>query len=244
MTTDANQTKIRALLVDDEYEANQLLKTLINNTGIAEVCGILTDPVDIERQISVLKPDVLFLDIQMPGISGIEVLKKIRSVNLNLHVVFVTAFDEYMLDALRLNAFDYLLKPVDRKELYETLSRIEPQVKKSNEEDKLFYGKIKIPTNSGIELLDPSQIIYLQAEGTYTHVILKDSKVIFSSFNLGRIKNEHLPANGFLQISRSYVVNVSYLKRVERHNLEIILQGDNGEDINLKYSRNYLQNLL
>jgi two-component system, LytTR family, response regulator len=244
MTADANQIKIRALLVDDEYEANELLKTLINNTGIAEVCGVTTNPMDLDRQLQLLKPDVLFLDIEMPGFTGVEVLKKIRSVNLDLHVVFVTAFDEYMLDALRLNAFDYLLKPVDRKELFDTLSRIKPDVNERYEADKLFYGKIKIPTNSGIELLDPSQIIYLQAEGTYTHVMLKDNKVIFSSFNLGRIKNEHLPTNGFLQISRSYVVNVSYLKRVERHNLEIILQGDNGEDINLKYSRNYLQNLL
>ncbi|MFB6319172.1 LytR/AlgR family response regulator transcription factor [Saccharicrinis sp. FJH54] len=244
MTTDANQTKIRALLVDDEYEANELLKTLIQNTGIAEVCGILTNPMDLDHQIQLLKPDILFLDIEMPGISGIEVLKKIRSVNLDLHVVYVTAFDEYMLDALRLNAFDYLLKPVDRKELYDTLNRIKPLIKRREEEGKFFYGKIKIPTSSGIELLDPSQIIYLQAEGTYTHVVLKDDKVIFSSFNLGRIKSEHLPANGFLQISRSYVVNVSYLKRVERHNLEIVLQGDQGKDINLKYSRNYLQNLL
>ena len=114
----------------------------------------------------------------------------------------------------------------------------------NTDEDKLFYGKIKIPTNTGIELLDPEQVIHLQAEGAYTHVVLNDGKVIFSSFNLGRIRKEHLPGTGFLQISRSSVVNVSYLKRVDRHNLEIILQGIDGEDIKLKYSRNYLQNLL
>ena len=242
METDDN--KIKVFLLDDEQEANDLLSTLLENTGVAEVCGAVNSPIDIERKIALLKPDLIFLDIEIPGTSGIEILKKIRTVNKSIQVVFVTAFQEYMLEALRLNAFDYLLKPVDRKELLNTLNRIKPLIQENTDEDKLFYGKIKIPTNTGIELLDPEQVIHLQAEGAYTHVVLNDGKVIFSSFNLGRIRKEHLPGTGFLQISRSSVVNVSYLKRVDRHNLEIILQGIDGEDIKLKYSRNYLQNLL
>lgn len=235
--------KIRALLLDDEIEANELLKTLLENTGLVEVCDTLTDSSELETKIELLKPELLFLDIEMPGFSGIEILKKIRVSNKKIHVVFVTAFEEYMLEALRLNTFDYLLKPVDRAELLNTLNRIRPLIKDSRETDKLFYGKIKIPTNSGIELLDPEEIIHLRAEGAYTHVILTSGKVIFSSFNMGRIRKDHLPGTGFLQISRSSVVNVSFLKRVDRHNLEIILSGPS-DDIRIKYSRNYLQNLL
>lgn len=244
MNPDINDSNIRALLVDDEFVANELLKSLIENTQIAEVCGVLTDPSDIDRQITLLKPDVLFLDIEMPGYSGLDILKKIRITNKAIQVVFVTAFQDYVLEALKLNAFDYLLKPVDRQELLDTLMRIKPLVLKNRQEDKLFYGKVKIPTNTGIELINPDKIIHLQAEGAYTHLVLVGGKVIFSSFNLGRIRKEHLPGTGFLQISRSAVVNVSFLKRVDRHNLEIILDDGEGGDVSLKYSRNYLQNLL
>jgi two-component system, LytTR family, response regulator len=234
---------IQALLLDDEQEANDLLRSLIENGGFATVCATLTKPDELDAALKFHQPDILFLDIQMPGTTGIEVLQRIRNAGCTAHVVFVTAFQEYLLEALRLNAFDYLLKPVDRMELANMFKRIMPTLESKREREKLFYGKVKIPTNTGIELLDVNEIVYLQAEGAYTHLKLANGKVIFSSFNLGRIRKDHLPLTGFLQISRSYIVNVNYLKRVDRHKLEVLIS-INSKDESLRYSRNYLQNLL
>ncbi len=115
---------IRAVIVDDERPALELLQRILLSQGGIEVVGVFTNSRQAIEQIGCLKPDVVFLDIEMPGIDGLEATDQVLAADGNIEVVFVTAFDQYAVEAFELNALDYLLKPISAERLQKTVSRI------------------------------------------------------------------------------------------------------------------------
>jgi two-component system LytT family response regulator/two-component system response regulator LytT len=115
---------IRVMVVDDEQLAREELCFLLGETGAVEIVGQATDGVEALRLAGDLQPDVVFLDVQMPGLTGFEVARRLIEADVPVQLVFVTAFDQYAIDAFTVNAVDYVLKPVDADRLEQTLERV------------------------------------------------------------------------------------------------------------------------
>jgi len=119
-----NATPLRAVVVDDEQLAREELCFLLSQVGGVEIVGQAANGVDALRLLGELKPDLVMLDVQMPGLTGFEVARRLADADLLPNLVFVTAFDQYAIDAFTVNAVDYLLKPVDLDRLEQTLERV------------------------------------------------------------------------------------------------------------------------
>lgn len=123
---------MQAVLIDDEYYALEGLKMILNEIGGIEVVGIYENSLSALKGIEVLNPDLVFLDIEMPGMSGLELFEKITEIKKTPNIIFVTAYSQYAVEAFELNALDYVLKPVQKARLIKTLDRITPCIEKTS----------------------------------------------------------------------------------------------------------------
>lgn len=222
---------IKCMLVDDEIEGLDMLESLLLGSEGIEVVAKIEHANNAVREVIDKKPDIVFLDINMPNKSGIEVLKEINNLNLNVRVIFVTAFDHFVFEALKNFAFDYLVKPIDRIELQETLIRYKLEKSKSNNYEEFLssldkLNKIKIPVNFGSLFFDPDEIVYFEADGAYTSIVLSDGKIETTSSNIGRLE-EKLKQNGFFRISRSLLINLKFINRLDRKTKTCTLVANN-----------------
>ena len=233
---------IQTIIVDDEKKAiSSLRQHLINHKQI-HCIGAYNNPEEAIEQILTEKPDLLFLDIQMPNKTGFDIVKEIRSDNYLPHIIFVTAYEKYAIEAIRHAAFDYLLKPIHPKELAHSLERIEKQqenlefpTKIERLIDKLSQTKqLKFNTSSGFIILDTDDIIYCEACRNYCEIYLSDDRhevLTMSLNNVGKL----LPESSFFRISRFHIINLKYLVRVERRT-HIAYLKDDSDTIELKIS--------
>ncbi|MDX8339283.1 LytTR family DNA-binding domain-containing protein [Draconibacterium sp. IB214405] len=205
--------KIRVLIADDEWQAIDLLKSLLQETGKVEVVQVLQDPVKIESLVNKLKPDVLFLDIEMPGINGLQVVENIREYNQDLIVIFVSAYNKYIENAIKLNVYTYLLKPVDRKELKELTDKLS-LLKRVDLPSA--HNKLKLPIKSGYVYIKPEELLTFNAEGNYTRIMTIKGEEYLSSYNMGRLFQK-LPSC-FYRINRSCVLNGEFIYRIDKTN--------------------------
>lgn len=204
--------KLRAIIADDEADAIEVLTNLLIDSQKVEVVGKISDPIKIESYINKQKPDVLFLDIQMRSIDGLKILKNIREYNQNLPVVFVTAYDKYINEAIKLNVFSYLIKPIAQDELYGLVDKLI-----CIKEQRLVVGtdKIKLPVKDGYVYLHSDDLFLLEAEGNYTRIKTIDGDEYMSSYNLGKLHTQ-LNNNKFFRISRGCILNSKYIHMVSR----------------------------
>jgi two-component system LytT family response regulator len=168
----------------------------------------------------------------MPGKDGFCFLEEIPPGLKDTEIVFVTAFDQYALKAIKKKAFDYLLKPVDRSELRECIIKLQDNLDKKNTPINLLdlntpiskYYKIKINTRNGLLFINPESILYIKADSNYSD-IYTDEKMISCSFTLGKVA-ELLPETDFVRIGRSFIFNSRYLYQLDRKKSEITLRKD------------------
>ncbi|MCD4682184.1 MAG: LytTR family DNA-binding domain-containing protein, partial [Bacteroidales bacterium] len=168
------------------------------------------------------QPDIVFLDIQMPEKNGFEFLHEIQNFDVQPTIIFVTAYDEYAIEAIRHSAFDYLTKPVDSRLLKKAIKRYQCEKSKLNGKEniklvlnKLTPNKIKFNSRIGSVFLSPEDILYIQAEGNYSEIFLINDKSHMVSMYLATVL-EKLPGDLFFRISRSVAINLSYLKQLNR----------------------------
>jgi two-component system LytT family response regulator len=191
-------------------------------------------PAGIES-IHELKPDLVFLDIEMPGMSGFEMMGKLDKVDFA--VIFVTAYDQYALQAFRCAATDYLLKPVISDQLKDAVNRVAshkqaPQDSKM-QLDALLYNlregikspRIALPTGRGIDFVEADDILYCNAESNYTHVVLTGNKKYTLSKTLKDVEEmlEHLD---FFRIHQSHLINFKHLQRYVRDDGGFVVMQD------------------
>lgn len=235
-----------AIIVDDELSAIQRLSIECERLKV-DVLGTTTNPLETIDLLKKLKPDLLFLDVQMPQKSGIEVLKEISFHDFNCMVVMVTAYNDFILDAFRNSAFDYLLKPVNALELRNVIERFNENKFNKIENEKVealinqLKQKIRIPSTYETHFFDPGQILFLRADGKYTILNLSNGKQLTTSINLGAVE-ELLPKGTFLRISKSIVINLNYLNKINRKDKTCVLV-QSGNETNLPYSRLYINKL-
>jgi two-component system response regulator LytT len=201
---------IRALLVDDEAPARSELRYLLAAHDDVEVVGEAASAAEALELARSVRYDALFLDVEMPGLTGIEAAPLVRDRRDPPAVVFVTAHAEYAVDAFAVEAFDYLLKPVDPDRLARVLERL----RERTVEDVVPVEKLAVVAGNATELLDYDQVHYVQADGDYSRVHTYDRSYLCTS-SLGELE-ERLPSARFARIHRSYLVNLSKVAGIRR----------------------------
>lgn len=229
---------VKILIVDDEPEARELLKFMLSGEKGVRLAGMAGD---VEHAMGLLakeKPDLILLDVQMPGKDGFKFIEMIHQKGYDPGIIFVTAYEHYAIQAIRTSVFDYILKPVRKEELLKAIHRYENRVKKENRSDldlllkalrKKGPDKIKINTRSGYTLLNPQDVVCCQADGNYTRIQMACGTMEVTTQNLGSVE-ALLKENSFFRISRSYLVNLNYLSRVDRKNSSCILEYEGGSN--------------
>ena len=222
---------IRALIVEDEAPARAKLRRWLAEQPDVEIVADAADGESAARAIAAFSPDVLFLDIQIPGMNGLELAAR-QSGRAAPVVVFVTAHDEHAVAAFDINAADYLLKPYDKDRFVQSLARVRERlrVRDANE------GPLLVPVGDKIRPIDPDAILWLEAEDNYVRVHIQGQ-----SYLLRRTLQDLLDQLGeqrFARIHKSRAVNVAEigtLKPLSRGDVEITLR--NGE--HLRMSRRF-----
>lgn len=230
---------LRAIIIDDEQKGIDALKILISRY-IQEFKVIAESTYASEgiEMIQNFKPDVVFLDINMPEMNGFELLEKLSWKDFNL--VFTTAHQEYALKALKNNAIDYLLKPIDHEDLSRAVQLIQDKIKSHENNDNRFNynnllsvirenvkNKIVINSKSGIESIDTNEIIYLESMSNYTRIYLSDSREILTSKTMKSFENT-LCKDGlaFMRIHHSYIINLHKVVRYIKTSECVVMNND------------------
>ncbi len=220
------QKQYKAIIVDDERLARKDLLLMLRDFENIEVVGE-ADNVSLAADLIEKKsPDIIFLDIQMPGESGFDLLEKVRT---QAKIIFVTAFDEYAIRAFEVNAMDYLLKPVSTERLVRTLERIELEdepgdtpIRQLNYHDRLF-----LIVNSHLRFLKVQQIMFINAAGDYSEIYTSEGIKGLTQKTMKEWEMR-LPETYFCRIHRSTIINMEYVDRLEdwfNYSLRVYLKG-------------------
>ena len=226
--------KITTILVDDEVSNLKGLQQKIEKlfTEI-EILSTFQKPEDAIKAIDTIKPDLVFLDIQMPRINGFELLSRLKEVNFQ--VIFVTAFSEYALEALKQSAVDYVLKPIDETDLINAVNKAITIIKEKQHLEsnaKLVHlltdtitknNKIIVPTAKGVSFIPQEEVMHLEGYEGYTKIHLVDKTTITSSYNLGKF--EKLLNAKFFKCHKSHIVNLEKVRHFENEGY-IVLDND------------------
>ena len=239
------ESKISAIIVDDEQEARDLLENLLSDFQEINIISKESNVDDAVKTIIDNPPDIIFLDIEMPGKDGFVLIDEIRNLNLNPTIVFITAFNRAV-EAFDKAAFDYLMKPIEINRLKKTIIRYKLEKKTYDLVEKidklkcfLQPEKLKCNTKSGFILINPEDIVYCKANGNYSHLYLSNGKNELVTRQLGKVES-FLPGNPFFRISRSIIINTNFLSSVNRKTKKVILL--NGiQEIELKISKERLK---
>jgi len=210
----------RAIIIDDEEMARTLLSGMLGeycpNIEVVSLCKDLPNGV---KAIRAYKPDLVFLDVEMPGHSGLELLDFFDEKEINFAIVFVTAYNKYAIQAFKLSAVDYLLKPIEETDLKKAMDLFEMNKNRNKENYSVLRDNLKSKTTKRIALttlntvsfVETSAILFFQGDGAYTKVILKDGKSITLSKGLKNFENILADNLDFFRCHKSYIVNLSYI---------------------------------
>lgn len=233
---------LKALLVDDEKNNLENLKFLLENDCVGiEVVGMVQNGYLARQWLQHNDTDLIFLDISMPVETGFEMLEKLDS--LNFSIVFVTAHDEYAMQAIKASAVDYLLKPVNIVELQQTVMKLHTQYKNKQylQQNKELVAnlvksfqpgnspiKIALPQLGGISFLDVNEIVSLQADSNYTIIHRQDMQKMVVSKTIKEFE-ELLDHNQFVRIHKSHIVNLTYVVEYATLDGGIVKMNDGNE---------------
>jgi two-component system LytT family response regulator len=240
------EQKLTALIVDDEERARKLLNKLLEETLCFNEIRLAHSINSAITELDQFNPDLIFLDIKMPGKDGFSLINDLRKGRIRPGIIFVTAHEEYAIQAVKSHAFDYLLKPVNRKELKQCIQNFidsksddfHPDIKPKPVEMQEKISRIKVNTRSGTLFINPADILYCKADGNYTTICTGEKKHL-CSLNLGKI-GEQLPQNGFMRVGRSYIVNFEYVTILDRKDSKVTLQR-HGEAVSITIPRHHLK---
>lgn len=217
---------IHAMLIDDEVHSLDALRILLTEyCPQVEVIASCRSGNEAIPKIHELRPQLLFLDIEMPNMTGFELLSRVKGQEFE--VIFTTAYNQYAINAIRFKAMDYLLKPVDEEELVQAVQRAEERIKEraSNKQiDVLLtnikgvtneFQKLAIPTHDGLVFVNIRDICYCCGEGNYTHIVTCTGDKYLISKTL-KATEEMLSHPSFFRTHQSYLVNLNYIKQYIR----------------------------
>jgi two-component system LytT family response regulator len=230
--------KIRIIIIDDETPARELIKYYLQEVESIEVVAECADGFSGLKSISALKPDLVFLDIQMPRLTGIELVEVLTE---KPEIIFTTAFDQYALRAFELNAVDYLMKPFPKRRFLEAVKKAIDKIRsgKGNKEpaSQLLakrpessspVNRIVVRKGTSINLIPVEEIRYVEAQDDYVMIFHSAGKALKQQTM--KFYEDNLPKTDFIRIHRSYIVKVEEIKRIEPYgkdnHIAILQSGD------------------
>lgn len=244
---------IKTIIIDDESKGRTILKTLLEkycrNVEVLELADSAENGI---IAIKKHKPDLIFLDIEMPHENGFDMLKKLDLIDFE--VIFVTAFDHYAVKAFKFSATDYLLKPIDAEELITAVSRVESKIQKKPQEkmEVLFnnlrsfqnpYNKIGIPTRDGIIFIPINEVIRCESEINYTRFYLQKGEKMLASKTLKEFE-ELLTEYNFFRVHKSHLINLHHIKRYVKGEGGTVILSDNSEvEVSRRNKEQFLKRL-
>lgn len=240
---------INAILIDDERGGlEDLREALEKYCPEVSVKGAFGLPSDGVKAIRELKPDLVFLDVQMPGMSGFELLQKLSPVTFN--VIFVSAYDRYAIKAIKFSALDYLLKPIDVDELTHAVARVKVQMAPTQYSvQSVFHNaqhgsgrieRLAVPSTEGIDFFDVKDIIFCKADSCYTHIYLTNHQTKIVTRVLKDFE-ELLSESGFCRVHNSFLINLNHVKRYVRGEGGYAILSDNHQvDISRRRKEDFL----
>lgn len=247
---------LRALVVDDEQLARDELCFQLEQLGGVEITGQAGNGVEAIDAIERLRPDIVFLDIQMPGLSGFEVARRVVALGLSTHIVFVTAFDQYALEAFEVNAVDYLLKPVEPARLEQALQRarrridakaplnehIEKIVKLVGDRQQ-WRGQVAVKVGERFLLVQTDDMIYASLNGDTISIVTGQVSGTSNYRTLDELQ-ARLDPDVFWRVHRSHLVNINKIKEiVPWFSRNYILRMKDGKGTEIPVSRSQTKRL-
>ena len=237
---------IKAILVDDEIHCLETLSILLEeycpNVQIIDKCRSAKSALEV---IEAKNPSLVFLDIEMPSMNGFEMLEQFKE--LPFAVIFTTSYDQYAIKAFHFSALDYLLKPIDPKELIAAVQKVEIQkTLPSNEQFQMLlqqikqpggeFSKIAVPTSDGYELINADQILRCEANDNYTHLYLKNKSKVVACRSLKDVEAQLQNFPFFVRVHNSYLVNLNEVTRYVRGEGGYVIMSD-GTTVNVSRTR-------
>ncbi|WP_411682139.1 LytR/AlgR family response regulator transcription factor [Clostridium thailandense] len=211
--------ELKVLIGDDEEGMRMVLRKAVEKIDGFKLIGEAEDGEAVLSKVEELHPEVIFLDVEMPKLSGIECAKKIIDINPKIIIIFATAYEMYMSDAFQLYAFDYIVKPFKLDRIYQTLNRIKTLNEHKNEENmyKIIrhekgLEKILVRSKEGISFIDMKDIVIIQREDRNTVIYSIDNSYITSE-GLSELE-ERLDKTQFFRSHKSYIINLSMIHKI------------------------------
>ncbi len=219
---------IRTILIDDEQPARDVVKHYLKDFSEIEIIAEVADGFSGLKAIQEMKPDLVFLDVQMPKLTGLELLELLDQPPL---IIFSTAYDQYAIKAFEMNAIDYLLKPYSKERFSQAVQKAIVQASAVNrtaqpvqnlvktlEETPEFLQRIAVKSRHKVSVIPVDEIIFLEAEGDYVMIHTKDAKHLKEKTM--KYFETHLDPAQYIRIHRSYIVNARFIDRIEYYDKE------------------------
>lgn len=241
---------LRALIVDDESNGRKIMHILLSkHCPDIKILGSCDSVASAKKMIQEQRPNLLFLDIKLGHESSFEILEEYPCPTDNVHIIFTTAYSEFALKAIKNDAIDYLLKPIDYKELKVAVNKVRQKLTQNynvnNTETKkpLNSPKIKLVNRQGFQLVDLNEILYCKGEINYTHFYFKSKKSILTSKTL-KSYQEYIEQWGFLRVHKSYIVNLNEIVQFSNGKMaSITLTNKESIPVGKEYKANLLKRL-
>jgi two-component system LytT family response regulator len=219
---------MKAIIIEDEQKAADLLEQMLmdisDSIEVVEKCYDLPSGV---KSIKKNHPDIVFLDLELPVYSGLQLLEFFNEEEISFALIFTTASNQHAIQAFEMSAIDYILKPIQEEKLKTALQKCFKRKKISSAENISVlqqnmqspeFKKIVVPVNNGFEIINLSDIMYFKAEGSYTNIFLSDKQSLMVSKNLKYFDDILESSYCFIRIHRSYMANIQYAKKILRNN--------------------------
>lgn len=228
--------KYNCYILDDEPLAIKVIEQHLSKFPQLDICGKSTEPMKAYAQLKTLQPDLLFLDIEMPEITGLELLE---TLNLKPEIIITTAYREFAVEGFDLNVLDYLVKPIPFKRFVKAIDKFlnsKAPVNAALEEDALRFIFVKAERKNIKIFLE--EILYIEGLKDYVKIVLANKNVLTKQ-SIGNFLKE-LPNNQFMRIHKSFIVNKSKITAFTKHDVEI---GDLEIPIGRVYKEEFLKNI-
>ena len=237
---------IKSILVDDEVHCLDTLSMLVSD--FCPEVQVMEQCVSAKKGLEAIDkyhPDLVFLDIEMPNMNGFELLEQFKEIPFS--VIFTTSYDQYAIKAIRFSALDYLLKPIDPKELVVAVHKVElHKTPPSAEQFRMLmdqiehkekgFTKLAVPTFEGFELIPVDQVIRCEADDNYTHVYLKNKSKITACRTLKEMEEQLQDFSFFIRVHHSWIVNLNEVTKYVRGEGGYLVMSDNST-VNVSRSR-------
>lgn len=213
---------LKTIIIDDERDAVEAVESVVNEfCPQLEIIGKFQSPIDAIPFIIKHIPELLLLDIEMPHMNGFELLDQIP--NRQFEVIFITAYDEYAVRAFKASAIDYILKPITITDIVQATNKVIEKLEKEKDFEKRYTqlldhlkniqpNRIQIPTSNGTIYINAKEIIYIEADGSYSKIYMQDNTINHVSKNLKEL-SEILTESCFFRAHKSYLINIEKIKK-------------------------------